>query len=149
GRLLDKFGSKVIVFAGTFLLAVGMMMLSTGSLISALWGFIASGVVIGLGLSSLLGAPMRYIMLNEASTADRTSAQGMISLSTSVGQLTSSALIGAVAASMGGGMKGYGTAYMVVGVVAGLMVILTFGLKNRQQELSTVAQNAQTAPASD
>jgi hypothetical protein len=38
---------------------------------------------------------------------------------------------------------------MVVGVVAGLMVILTLGLKNRQQELSTVAQNAQTAPASD
>lgn len=149
GRLLDKFGSKVIVFAGTFLLAVGMMMLSNGSLISALWGFIASGVVIGLGLSSLLGAPMRYIMLNEASMADRTSAQGMISLSTSVGQLTSSALIGAVAASMGGGVKGYGAAYMVVGVVAGLMVILTFGLKNRQQELSTVAQNAQTAPASD
>ncbi|MCL4270226.1 MAG: MFS transporter [Anaerolineales bacterium] len=149
GRLLDKFGSKVIVFAGTFLLAVGMMMLSNGSLISALWGFIASGVVIGLGLSSLLGAPMRYIMLNEASMADRTSAQGMISLSTSVGQLTSSALIGAVAASMGGGVKGYGTAYMVVGVVAGLMVILTLGLKNRQQELNTVAQNAQTAPASD
>jgi EmrB/QacA subfamily drug resistance transporter len=149
GRLLDKFGSKVMVFTGTLLLAVGMMMLSNGSLISALWGFIASGVVIGLGLSSLLGAPMRYIMLNEASTADRTSAQGLISLSTSVGQLTSSALIGAVAASMGGGMKGYGTAYMVIGVVAGLMVILTFGLKNRQQELNTVAQNAQTAPASN
>jgi len=150
GRLLDKFGSKVIVFAGTLLLTVGMMMLSNGSLISALWGFIASGVVIGLGLSSLLGAPMRYIMLNEASAADRTSAQGMISLSTSVGQLTSSALIGAVAASMGGGMPGYGAAYMVIGVVAGLMVILTFGLKNRQQELSTVAQQStQTATASD
>lgn len=149
GRLLDKFGSKVIVFAGTLLLAVGMLMLSNGSLISALWGFIASGVVIGLGLSSLLGAPMRYIMLNEASIADRTSAQGLISLSTSVGQLTSSALIGAVAASMGGGMKGYGTAYMVIGAVAALMVILTLGLKNRQQELNTVAQNAETAPASD
>jgi EmrB/QacA subfamily drug resistance transporter len=149
GRLLDKFGSKVIVFAGTFLLAVGMIMLGNGSLISTLWGFIASGVVIGLGLSSLLGAPMRYIMLNEASTADRTSAQGMISLSTSVGQLVSSALIGAVAASMGGGVKGYGAAYMVIGVVAGLMVILTFGLKNRQQELDTVARNAQLAPASD
>jgi EmrB/QacA subfamily drug resistance transporter len=149
GRLLDKFGSKVMVFAGAFLLSVGMMMLSNGSLISVLWGFIASGAVIGLGLSSLLGAPMRYIMLNEASAADRTSAQGMISLSTSVGQLTSSALIGAVAASIGGGVKGYGTAYMVVGVTAGLMVILTLGLKNHQQELSTVVQNAQTAPASD
>ncbi len=149
GRLLDKFGSKVMVFAGTLLLAIGMMMLSSGTLISALWGFIASGAVIGLGLSSLLGAPMRYIMLNEASVKDRTSAQGMISLSTSVGQLTSSALVGAVAASMGGGVKGYGTAYMVIGLVAGLMIILTLGLKNRQQELDTVSQNAKIASASN
>ena len=92
---------------------------------------------------------MRYIMLNEASAADRTSAQGLITLFTSVGQLTSSALVGAVAASMGGGVKGYGTAYMVVGIFAVIMVILTLGLKNRQQELSTVATNAQPVPASD
>ncbi len=138
GRLLDKFGSKVMVFGGTFLLAIGMIMLSNSNLISMLWGFIASAAVIGLGLASLLGAPMRYIMLNEASAADRTSAQGLITLFTSVGQLTSSALIGAVAASMGGGVKGYGTAYMVIGIIAGIMVILTLGLKNRQQELDMI-----------
>lgn len=146
GRLLDKFGSKVMVFAGTFLLAVGMIMLSSSNLISMLWGFIASAAVIGLGLSSLLGAPMRYIMLNEASAADRTSAQGLITLFTSVGQLTSSALIGAVAASMGGGVKGYGTAYMVIGIIAGIMVILTLGLKNRQQELDMI-KNAEPVSA--
>ena len=147
GRLLDKFGSKVMVFAGTFLLAIGMIMLSNSNLISMLWGFIASAAVIGLGLSSLLGAPMRYIMLNEASAADRTSAQGLITLFTSVGQLTSSALIGAVAASMGGGVKGYGTAYMVIGIIAGIMVLLTLGLKTRQQELSMIAN--QTASATN
>jgi len=147
GRMLDKFGSKVMVFGGTLLLAIGMLMLSNGSLISALWDFIAAAAVIGLGLSSLLGAPMRYIMLNEASAAERTSAQGMISLFTSVGQLISSALVGAVAASMGGGVKGYGTAYMVIGIVAGIMVVLTLGLKNRQQELSMLEQNGQAVPA--
>jgi len=147
GRLLDKFGSKVMVFGGTFLLAIGMIMLSNSNLISMLWGFIASAAVIGLGLSSLLGAPMRYIMLNEASAADRTSAQGLITLFTSVGQLTSSALIGAVAASMGGGVKGYGTAYMVIGIIAGIMVLLTLGLKTRQQELSMIAN--QTVSATD
>lgn len=138
GRLLDKFGSKVMVFGGTLLLAIGMIMLSNSNLISMLWGFIASAAVIGLGLASLLGAPMRYIMLNEASAADRTSAQGLITLFTSIGQLASSALIGAVAASMGGGVKGYGAAYMVIGIIAGVMVILTLGLKNRQQELSMI-----------
>lgn len=148
GRLMDKFGSKVMVFSGTLLLTIGMLMLSTSNLISSLWGFIASAAVIGLGLSSLLGAPMRYIMLNEASAADRTSAQGLITLFTSVGQLTSSALVGAVAASMGGGVKGYGTAYMVIGIFAGIMVILTLGLKNRQQELSMI-ENPKVVPATD
>ena len=145
GRLLDKFGSKVMVFGGTLLLAIGMIMLSNATLISMLWGFIASAAVIGLGLSSLLGAPMRYIMLNEASAADRTSAQGLITLFTSVGQLTSSALIGAVAASMGGGVKGYGTAYLVIGIIAGIMVLLTLGLKTRQQELSMIANQTVSA----
>jgi EmrB/QacA subfamily drug resistance transporter len=147
GRLLDKFGSKVMVFGGTFLLAVGMMMLSS-SLTSMLWGFIASGVVIGLGLSSLLGAPMRYIMLNEASAEERTSAQGVITLFTSIGQMASSAIIGAVAASMGGGVTGYGSAYMVIGVIAAVMVILTLGLKNQQQERATQSQ-VEAIPATD
>ncbi len=141
GRLMDRFGSKVMVFSGTLLLAVGMMLLSTGSISGTLWGFILSGAVIGLGLSSLLGAPMRYIMLNETSAQDRTSAQGLISLFTSIGQLASSALIGAVAASMGGGVAGYGGAYRVVGFVALIMILLTLGLKNRQQELATVQSN--------
>jgi EmrB/QacA subfamily drug resistance transporter len=147
GRLLDKFGSKVMVFGGTFLLAVGMMMLSSG-MNSMLWGFIASGMVIGLGLSSLLGAPMRYIMLNEASAEDRTSAQGVITLFTSIGQMASSAIVGAVAASMGGGVTGYSSAYMVVGVIAAVMVILTLGLKNQQQERATQSQ-AESIPATD
>ena len=140
GRLLDKFGSKVMVFSGTLLLAIGMGMLSS-NLTSMLWGFITSAAVVGLGLSTLLGAPMRYIMLNEASAAERTSAQGLIALFTSVGQLTSSALVGAVAASMGGGVKGYGAAYMVIGVIAGFMVLLTLGLKNRQQEQNMLKSN--------
>jgi EmrB/QacA subfamily drug resistance transporter len=148
GRLLDKFGSKVMVFVGTFLLAIGMMMLSNSNLTSVLWGFITSAAVIGLGLSSLLGAPMRYIMLNEASATERTSAQGLITLFTSVGQMTSSALVGAVAASMGGGVRGYGTAYLVIGVIAAIMVILTLGLKNRQQEQATL-QRAESVLATN
>lgn len=147
GRMMDKFGSKVMVFGGTLLLAVGMMMLSSG-LNSMLWGFIASGVVIGLGLSSLLGAPMRYIMLNEASAGDRTSAQGVITLFTSVGQMASSAIVGAVAASKGGGVTGYGSAYMAIGVIAAVMVFLTLGLKNQQQERATQS-GAESVPATD
>jgi EmrB/QacA subfamily drug resistance transporter len=135
GRFMDKVGSKVVVLAGTALLAIGMAMLGVPAWTSLLGMFILAGAIIGLGLSALLGAPVRYIMLNEAPASDRTAAQGAITLFTSVGQLISSALVGAVAASLGGGVKGYGTAYLVVSVVAFVMMLLTLGLKNRQQEL--------------
>jgi multidrug resistance protein len=45
------------------------------------------------------------------------------------------------------GVKGYGTAYMVVGIIAGIMVLLTLGLKNRQQELKMLEQNGQVVAA--
>ena len=138
GRILDKLGSRLVVLAGSILAAIGMIMLGIPSITSVLALFIVAGIVIGLGLSALLGAPVRYIMLNEAPASDRTAAQGAITLFTSIGQLTSSALVGAVAASQGGGVKGYGSAYLVIGVIAVVLVFLTLGLKNRKQELATL-----------
>ncbi len=137
GRFLDRFGSKLVVTAGSALLALGALMLSAWSTSFAL--FILSGVVIGLGLSALLGAPVRYIMLNEAPPSERTAAQGAIALFTSIGQLISSALVGAIAASAGGGVVGYSAAYLSIGILAVVLVALTFGLKNREQELQTVS----------
>lgn len=144
GRILDKTGSKLVVFVGSLLVAIGMIMLGIPSITSMLALFIIAGIVIGLGLSALLGAPVRYIMLNEAPASDRTAAQGAITLFTSIGQLTSSALVGAVAASQGGGVKGYGSAYLTIGGIAVLLVLLTLGLKSRQQEQATL----QVLPAS-
>jgi EmrB/QacA subfamily drug resistance transporter len=143
GRLLDKFGSKLIVAAGTFLLAVGALLFSLGG--ASLWLFILAGVVIGMGLSALLGAPVRYIMLNEAPAAERTAAQGAIAIFTSIGQLISSALVGAIAASSGGGVAGYSAAYLAIGILAIILVLLTLGLKNRQQEMQTVAERSAAA----
>jgi EmrB/QacA subfamily drug resistance transporter len=138
GRFLDRIGSKVVVLIGSALVAIGMFMMSSPALNSVLWLFITSGIVIGLGLSALLGAPVRYIMLNEAPASDRTSAQGAIALFTSIGQLLSSALVGAVADSQGGGVQGYGSAYLVIGGIAVVLILLTFGLKNRKEEQAGV-----------
>ncbi len=140
GRLLDRLGSKTVVLFGAALLTVGMVAL--GFLNSSLPLFIVSGVVIGLGLSALLGAPVRYIMLNEAPVADRAAAQGAITLFTSIGQLLSSALVGAVAASRGGGVAGYSTAFLAVGAVSLLLTIAALGLKDRSAELATAQQPA-------
>jgi EmrB/QacA subfamily drug resistance transporter len=143
GRLLDKVGSKVVIVAGAALLAAGMLMLSLSAANLAL--FIIAGVVIGLGLSALLGAPTRYIVLNEAPAEDRGAAQGVLTVFTGVGQLIAGALVGAVAASAGGGVQGYGSAYMVVAVVALVLTLLAFGLKGRAAELATVQANTANA----
>jgi len=138
GRILDKFGSKAVVTVGTTLLAVGALMFGVWN--SALWMFILAGSIIGLGLSALLGAPVRYIMLNEAPASERTSAQGAIAVFTSIGQLISSAMVGAIAASAGGGASGYSAAYLTIGIMSIALVFLTFGLKNHQQELKLIVE---------
>lgn len=139
GRLLDRYGSRVVVLAGNALLALGMVMVALLSINQV--SFYISAILVGLGLSTLLGAPLRYIMLGESSASERASAQGALTLFSSTGQLAGGALVGAVAASKGGGVGGYQEAYMVVGVLAVVLVVLAFGLKGRAEELATVRGN--------
>ncbi len=143
GRFLDKLGSKVVIFVGTTLLTLGMVLL--GLFNSSLGMFIVSGVVIGLGLSALLGAPIRYIMLNETATADRAAAQGVTSLFTSSGQLLSAVLVGAVAASQGGGVAGYSAAFLAIGAVSFVLILLSLALKSRAAEVATMQRNQDVA----
>lgn len=139
GRMLDRLGSRVVIIAASALLAIGMFVL--GLLGTNLLFFYVAGFTIGAGLSMMLGAPLRYIMLNEAPAAERASAQGAIALFTSVGQLLGGAAVGAVAASRGGGVAGYQAAYLAIGALALGLVALTSGLKSRAQELATLRAN--------
>ena len=142
GRMLDKYGSRVVLLLGTALTAIGLfviLFISVGMI-----AFYSSAILVGLGLGILLGAPLRYVMLNETCSSDRASAQGVLALNTSVGQLVGGALVGAVAASFGGGMKGYTTAFLAVGIVMAAMVALTLGLKSRADEQTTAQQNHAT-----
>ncbi|RME63942.1 MAG: MFS transporter [Caldilineae bacterium] len=140
GRLLDAVGAKPVVLGGTSLLALGMLFLG-------FWGanfpaFIVAGVLIGLGLASLLGAPIRYIVLGEAPVEERAAAQGLITIATGVGQLVSGALVGAVAASQGGGVEGYTFSYLCVGGAAVLLILVSLGLKSREQAAQSPATEA-------
>lgn len=147
GRYLDRYGSRAVVIVGTALLALGMALLGLGA--SSLALFIAAGVLIGLGLSALLGAPVRYIMLNEAPAADRTAAQGAVTLFASVGQLVGGAAIGALIASQGGSVAGYSTTYLVISGVTVVLVLLAFSLKDRAAEQATAQRQMATAPAAN
>ncbi len=140
GRALDAIGSRWVILFGTVMLAFGLG--GVAALGDQLAGFYASMVVVGLGLSSLVGAPLRYIMLGEASAVDRASAQGAISMLTRMGMLASGAVIGAVIDSHGGGLGGYQLAYGVTAGVALLLALLGLGLKRRPREQATLSVDA-------
>lgn len=146
GRTLDKLGSRVVILSGTFLTAVGMALL--GLFPGSLFLFILSGALIGLGLSSLLGAPLRYVMLNETTAEERSVAQGVVAVFSSTGQLLGASLTGAIAASHTakiGTASGYGEAFLVTAAISLVMVGIAFILKDRKAELETVRQNETAA----
>jgi MFS family permease len=143
GRTLDRAGSRVVLLAGNVLLVAGM--LTWGLLAGDIVFFYAGSVLVGLALGILLGAPLRYIMLGEAGAAERASAQGALTLFTSSGQLVGAALMGALIASRSDSLTGYEEAFLVVGVLAVGLSLLTFSLKKRSAELAT--QRAKRKPA--
>jgi len=141
GRLLDGVGSRVVITSGLVIAATGMVMLSVtaGSMLM----FIVSGVLIGIGLSALLGAPIRYITLNEVEPSNRSAAQGAVTVFTSSGQLLGAAIIGAIAASGNGSGAGYARAFLVTGIIAAVMILAAARLKNRVAE-ATQAERQKT-----
>lgn len=140
GRMLDKIGSKIVLISGTIILAAGLFGFAFE--VRNILSFYVDAVLIGVGMGIVVGAPLRYIMLNEARASERASGQGVIRLFTGVGQLFGSALVGAVATSHGGGAGGLQNAYLLTGIIIAILFIVSFGLKSRGEELRTVQSNA-------
>ncbi|GIV58442.1 MAG: MFS transporter [Rhodothermaceae bacterium] len=132
GRVLDRVGSKTIILVSTTLLALGLA--TVGAMGTVETFFYAGSVLMGFGLAGLLGSSLSYILLQEAQASERAVAQGVITLFISIGQMTASAFIGALAASSGGTVAGYRQAILVIAAVAGVLALLAFGLKGRAAE---------------
>lgn len=139
GKLLDKFGSKMVMFTGSFILIIGLFILSFFA--SSFYLFIFSGAIIGLGLITIIGAPLRYIMLSESPPQYRASGQALININASAGQLVGGALVGGIIASQGGNYTGYEFAYICVGLIAVIMLLLTIGLKGRIEQIKAMKNN--------
>jgi len=126
GRLLDRFGARPVVLAGSLTLGIGLLAVRWTTW--SLWALLSAGVVVGIGLSSLIGAPLRYIVLQESSRTHRASAQAVNTLFRSVGRMVGSALLGAVIASRAGSLSGYHLAFDAVAVVVLLGAVVSRGL---------------------
>jgi len=139
GKLLDKWGSKRVMFSGSLILIIGLIILSLFA--SSFYLFILSGIIVGLGLITIIGAPLRYIMLSESPPQYRASGQALININASAGQLVGGALIGGIIASQGGNYTGYQFAYIFMVLAAVIMLLLTFGLKSRVEQIETMKGN--------
>lgn len=115
GYLLDRRGPRAVVLGGTLLLAAGLAGL--GPAVRALPLFTAVSVAVGLGLASLSGAPLRYLVLDAAPPAYRAAAQAVGSITRSVGRMLGGVLVGALVASHAG-VEGYRLAFAVLAAIA-------------------------------
>ena len=130
GRLVDRIGPIRIVQASLLFVFAGILVI--GIAVMTYVSFLGGSIIGGMGLAGLLGAPLRYIILEEARAEDRAAAQGLLNVFLGVGQLGGAAIVGGVAASMGGGQVGYQTAYLVLAVLSFSLLALSLGLINRR-----------------
>lgn len=129
GRMIDRYGAKKIIIAGLLLLAAGFYLIAVTGTSREL--YYLSGVLVGLGLSVLAGSSLRYIILNNTSAEDRATSQGMLTIFTSVGQITGTAVIGLLFASQVEGA--FGTIFRGIAVMAALMLFLSLRLEGKVQ----------------
>jgi multidrug resistance protein len=133
GRLLDKTGSKAVIFISLVLSVIGVLLISRETQVRYM--FYTGTALFGLGLSALVGSSLRYIVLNEVAASERAVSQGMITIFTSTGQITGSVIIGIIAVTAGG-LQGYQNAFLFLAALTSLLVLLSLLLKGRKKELA-------------
>jgi MFS family permease len=129
GHLLDRSGPRIVLQGGLMFTIGGLALFALAPLTLAT--FYGAGAAIGLGLSGLLGAPLRYITLQEAGDARRGAGQGLLTLFLSVGQLLGAAFIGGVMESSASELGGYRSALLVVALACAVALVLSAALRGR------------------
>jgi MFS family permease len=127
GYLLDRAGPRLVIQTGLAAMILGLVLFALSPL--TMTTFYTAGAVIGLGLSALLGAPLRYITLQEAGDERRGAGQGLLTLFLSIGQLLGAALIGGVVASSANELGGYRNALFTVAVCCSIALLLSAVLR--------------------
>jgi EmrB/QacA subfamily drug resistance transporter len=126
GKLVDRSGPNRIVQISLGFILGGILVYGFAGMTFVT--FIGGGIIAGIGIAAVLGAPLRYIILEEAHPEDRASAQGLLNIFLAIGQLAGAAVVGSVATSLGGGQPGYQGAFVVLAAITLLMLGISFGL---------------------
>jgi MFS family permease len=133
GKVVDAIGPTRVIQGSLAVVLVGLLIYTFTEITYVT--FIGGGMVVGVGVAALLGAPLRYIVLEEASPEDRAQTQGLLNIFLAIGQLTGAAVVGAVATSAGGGSAGYQTSFAVLAVIT----VVICGISLRMQHMPAAA----------
>ena len=121
GRMLDRVGARSVVTVAMGLVAAGMGVVA---LAPSLAVHLVGTVVLGLGLSGILGSSLAYILLAEAGADERAVAQGLSTIFLSVGQLVGAATLAALAASSASAVAGYQAGFGGIAVGAVVLAVV-------------------------
>ncbi|MDJ0926046.1 MAG: MFS transporter [Gammaproteobacteria bacterium] len=132
GRLINVVGTRLLVLASLCLIFTSFMIYGRADL--DVPTFLLANMISGLGSAGLIGAPLRWTILNESRPEERGAAQGLLSNITSVGRLIGAAVVGAVITSQGGGVPGYQAAFVGMGIFAIVLFAVATLLKSRSAE---------------
>ncbi len=138
GKILDSAGSRKIMAIGTLILAFGLIAIAIYP--NNLILFIIAGCLIGVGMVTIIGAPLRYIVLSEAKPQERGAGQAIVNMLSSAGQLIGGALIGGIIASFSG-ILGYTISLILASVVAFIAFLFTLRLKSRDEQIAAMKSN--------
>jgi MFS family permease len=129
GYLLDRVGARVVIQAGLALTILGLALFGWLPLGKA--SFYAAGAAIGFGLSGLLGAPLRFITMQEAGETRRGAGQALLTLFVSIGQLVGAAIVGGIVGSSATQLGGYRHALLTLAVACAVALVLSAALRGR------------------
>ena len=132
GKILDSVGSRKIMTIGTLILTLGLISIAIYPNNFIL--FIIAGCLVGVGLVTIIGAPLRYIVLSEAKPTERGAGQAIVNMLSSAGQLIGGALIGGIIASFSG-ILGYKISLLLAAAVAFTAFLFT------DEQISTMKLN--------
>jgi MFS family permease len=112
GRMLDRIGPRPVIQFGMTFVVLGLAILAL--LPPGFPSFYAGGLAVGLGLASLLGAPLRFVAQQVGGDTQRGASQGLLTVFLGCGRLAGAALIGGIVATEAAETDGFQAALLVV-----------------------------------
>jgi EmrB/QacA subfamily drug resistance transporter len=131
GFLLDRRGARPVIQLGLSIVTAGLLAFGLAPFTRG--SFYVAGALVGIGLSSLLGAPLRYAALAEAGPGNRGVSQGLLTLSLSAGQLGGASLIGGIASAGADTVGGLQQAMVVLAGGCAFALVASLGLRGRER----------------